>query len=295
MLNYTYPLFRPPSEAKSLIIQITNGCSYNRCSFCGMYLNKRFYLKSFDEIKDEIDSLPDGYKRSTRRIFLADGDAAIYPTKGLIRILDYLDETFVNLERISAYAGWSCFEQKSVAEWEALRARKLTLLYFGLESGNNEVLNDVMNKKMDAERIKPLAKSIQSIGIKLSVTAILGGGGVALSRQHALDTATWISEVNPAYFSLLTIFLKRKKDYFDRIGKPSIKNLLDEAKLMIENISGTGIVFRSNHISNLFMLKGTLSEDKRDVLNQLQAAEEFLKRNNLLDAYPDYYAEGFSG
>ncbi len=294
MLNYSYPLYRPPSEAKSLILQITEGCSYNKCSFCGMYIKKRFALKPVDEIKREIDTLPETLRRGVRRIFLADGDAAIYPTEGLLEILDHINSRFPELERVSSYAGPSAILQKSTEEWEALKNKKLTLLYFGLESGNSDVLK-IMNKNMDAEEIKPKVKQIQQTGIRFSVTAILGGGGLKFSKQHALDTARWISDVNPAYFGLLTIFLKRKKNYFENIGTPTIGDLLNEAFLLVESINTKGMVFRSNHISNMFILRGTLSEEKHEVLNQLKTAEKILTESGLMDAYPDYYAEGFSG
>jgi len=290
--DYTYPLYRPPSEAYSLIFQITEGCSYNKCTFCGMYVDKKFSLKPFENIKIEVERMPEKYRLNVRRIFLADGDAVSYPTEGLIKILDYLNDRFPYVERISSYAGPHAIMKKSIDEWVEFKKRKLNLLYFGLESGNNEVL-ELMNKGMKSDKVKPKVIDIQEIGINFSVMIILGAGGKLLSDAHVCDTALWISQVNPKYLGMLTLFIRRKKDYFDKIQTPTVGDLITESRKIVENINGSGIIFRSNHISNFVTLKGMLKEDRDRLLNQLDYTLEYIRKNDLFDKYPDYYREEF--
>ena len=289
--NYTEPLYRPPSEAYSLIFQITEGCSYNGCTFCGMYITKKFKIKPVEEVKKEIDRIPENYRNQVTKIFLADGDAAIYPTNELSEILDYITLKFPKLRRISAYAGPHAIISKNETEWKRLYNKGLKLLYFGLESGNNTVL-ELMKKGMQADLIEPYCIMLRKIGIKLSVMVILGGGGKKYSDEHAIDSGKWITRVNPEFFSLLTLFIRRKKDYFDKIEAPTIGGLMNEAKLMIENVNGQNIIFRSNHISNFVSLKGTLSKDKIKIINTIDNAIATLKLKNQFDLVPDFYQEG---
>lgn len=289
--KYTEPLYRPPSEAYSLIFQITEGCSYNGCTFCGMYMTKKFKIKPVEDVKKEIDRIPADARAQVTKIFLADGDAVIYPTEGLIEILDYINDKFPKLRRVSAYAGPHAIMSKNEEEWRAIYKKGLTLLYFGLESGNNNVL-DLMKKGMHAEVVEPYCIMLRGIGFKLSVMVILGGGGKKYSKEHALDTAAWLTRVNPEYFSLLTLFIRRKKDYFDKIEAPTMGGLITEARLMVENINGEKIIFRSNHISNFVALEGILSKDKEKILKTIDSAIETLKRKGEFDLVPDFYQEG---
>lgn len=288
--EYSYPLYRPPSEAKSLILQITEGCSYNRCTFCGMYVDKKFKLKPFNEFKKEVDELPQHIKDKTTRIFLADGDAVIYPTEGLIKILDYLNSEFPSLQSVRSYVGAQALKKKSVNDWGKIFSRKLDLMYFGLESGNNDVLK-IMNKGMDAWEIAPIIKDLRELGIRFSVMVILGAGGVKHSFAHAYDSAKWLSDVNPEYLGLLTLFLRRDRNYFKHIQTPKFKHLLRETMALIDNTETKGTILRSNHISNLFVLKGTIAEDKQSLLNQLEQVWYYCEKNNMLDSFPDYYQE----
>lgn len=290
MPDYTFPLYRPPSEAKSLIFQITEGCSYNKCTFCGMYVNKKFRIKPFEEFKYEVDGIPEYTKEHVKRIFLADGDAVVYPNEGLLKILDYLNENFPTLESIRSYAGPQALLEKNYQDWRAIFSKKLDMLYFGLESGNNEVLK-LMNKGMDAEEVKERIKGLQEIGFNFSVMVILGAGGVKYTYEHAVDSARWISEVNPKYLSLLTLFLRRGKNYFKYIDTPRFRHLIDEAAKFIKNIRGEEIIFRSNHVSNLFSLKGTLDRDKDRLLTYLNDVRSYCDRKGILESYPDFYEE----
>ncbi|WP_022850301.1 radical SAM protein [Limisalsivibrio acetivorans] len=288
--SYTQPLYRPPSEADSLIFQITEGCSYNGCAFCGMYINKPFREKPVDEVFAEIEGIPETARGRIHRVFLADGDGAVYNFDGLVRILDKLNETFPNLRRISAYAGPQALLKKKPEEWKTLRDKGLRLLYFGLESGNDEVLA-LMNKGMKAGKILPRIKEIQEQGIDFSIMVILGGGGRKLSAEHMRDTTAWLNEVNPKYASLLTLFLRRKKDYFDSLETPRIGDFLEEARMFVDGVRGTNIVFRSNHVSNFLMLKGILDRDRERLLAQIDSAIEDAKKRGVYEDYPDFYEE----
>ncbi|MBB5022886.1 radical SAM protein [Desulfurispira natronophila] len=290
MPDYTQPLYRPPSEARSLIFQITHGCSHNDCTFCGMYLHKPFRLKPLHQVLEEIRRIPADIVPRVRRIFLADGDAVIYPQERLLAILDALNAKFPTVQRISAYVGRKAMATKTPAEWGQLRQRKLSLLYFGLESANDQV-TDLMNKGRDADFTRQQAITLQEQGIALSVMVILGGGGQRLSREHALDTARWATAVNPRYLSLLTLFLRRKQDFFDSLEPPTLGSLLDEAQLLIENIDGKNIIFRANHISNLVTLSGTLPRDRDRLLQEIARHREQLGRQGRLDEVPEFYEE----
>jgi len=254
-----------------------------------MYITKKFSLKPVQDIKREIDAIPVHYASQVQRIFLADGDAVIYPTDMLIELLEYINLKFPSLERISSYVGSQEFVQKSVDDWKKLSERKLRLLYFGLESGNDEVLA-LMNK---GHRIDEFKDVILKVGqfIDLSIMVVLGGGGKKLSRAHALDTASLLSEMNPKYAGLVTLFMRRNKDYFMNIETPTIGDLMSEAKMIISNINGKGIIFRSNHVSNFVSLAGVLSRDREKLVGQLDIVIADLKQKNLYDTYPEFYKE----
>jgi radical SAM superfamily enzyme YgiQ (UPF0313 family) len=290
MPKYTEPLYRPPSEAQSLIFQITEGCSYNKCAFCGMYVDKPFRIKSVEDVMAEADSIPDAYAQRVRKVFFADGDAAVYPTEGLIQILDHMNSRFPNIRRYSSYCGPQAIMKKSTDEWQILHDKGLKLLYFGLESGSKEVLK-LMNKGMDAFKVMPKVKQIKELGIQFSVMVILGGGGKKLKYEHIEDTAKWISGVNPDFMSFLTLFLRRKKDYFNNLEKPTMADILDETYGIIERVEGHNIIFRSNHVSNFVPLEGRLSQDRERLLRQIDQTREILLSKGMLDEYPDFYEE----
>ncbi len=185
---YDYPLYRPPSEAYSLIIQITLGCSHNKCTFCKMYKDKKFTIKPIEQIKKEIDF----FRRRVgyiEKIFLADGDALIIPTPKLLEILDYINEKFPENKRISLYASPKSILLKTPEELKKIRAKGVKLVYIGMESGDNEVLKDI-NKGVTAEEITEASQKAKEAGFQISVTVIAGICGEKDSTSHALNTAT---------------------------------------------------------------------------------------------------------
>ena len=287
--EYDYPLYRPPSEAYSLIIQATLGCSQNKCTFCSMYKSKKFTIKPLEQIKKEIDFFRI-YVKKAERIFLADGDALIMPMKILKEIFIYINEKFPEAERISLYGSPKSILLKTPEELLELKNLGLGLIYLGVESGSDKILSSV-KKGVSREEIIAAGKKVKKVGIPLSVTAIAGLGGKENSIDHAVKTASLISEINPDYFGVLTLMLEEGTELLEEYKKGnfiplSSSEILEETKLMIKNINvKEKCIFRSNHASNYVSLKGTLPYEKENILKTIDSAlenneikSEFLRR-----------------
>ena len=287
--EYDYPLYRPPSEAYSLIIQATLGCSQNKCTFCSMYKSKKFTIKPLEQIKKEIDFFRI-YVKKAERIFLADGDALIMPMKILKEIFIYINEKFPEAERISLYGSPKSILLKTPEELLELKNLGLGLIYLGVESGSDKILSSV-KKGVSREEIIAAGKKVKKVGIPLSVTAIAGLGGKENSIEHAVETASLISEINPDYFGVLTLMLEEGTELLEEYKKGnfiplSSSEILEETKLMIKNINvKEKCIFRSNHASNYVSLKETLPYEKENILKTIDSAlenneikSEFLRR-----------------
>lgn len=282
MIEYHEPLYRPPAEANSIILQVTLGCSYNKCSFCSMYETKRFRIREMEEIKRDIRDL--SVYEESRRVFLADGDALTCDTSFLIEILRYLKEKFPKLQRVSAYASPYNLLEKTQKELEQLRNEGLSLVYYGIESGSHEILK-LINKPMHPEKmVEGLNKATQA-KMKISVTVILGLGGKTLSKEHIQKSAELINACTHInYLSTLQLGLTHTKEenFFKRFEQKhqefiycSDKEMLEEQKQFIALIHPKQpIIFRSNHASNALPLKGTLPKDKEELLGILDLAIE---------------------
>lgn len=289
--SYEEPVFRPPSEARSLILQITIGCSQNQCKFCGMYKMKQFRVRSVAEIAAEIDVIPEGHRHHYQRIFLADGDALVYPQQELIEILDLVNEKFTNLTRIGIYASPRSLTTKSVEELQQLKMRKLRILYFGLESGDALTLESV-NKGYSPEQMLELCRKAQAAGIKLSITAILGLAGRARSREHATATAEWINQLSPEYFSLLTMFKRHNDSYFEQIEPLKNGEIIEETLMIVKLLQPQKTILRSNHVSNILNLAGSYPKDREKMIAQTEAALAAARcRPDWFDQVPDYGEE----
>jgi radical SAM superfamily enzyme YgiQ (UPF0313 family) len=291
MPHYVEPLFRPPSEARSLIFQITIGCSQNHCAFCGMYKGKRFRLKPVAEVLAEISAIPERYRTQVDRVFLADGDAVVYPFEGLCTILDSLTETFPGLTRVGAYASPNSLTTKSVTELETLREKRLRILYFGLESGDDETLRAI-NKGFGSDEMADLAIKSRTAGIKISVTAILGLAGRGRSLEHARATAEWVNRVNPEYFSLLTLFHRHNDEFVRTLDQCSRLELMREAREMLLYLNPARTIIRSNHVSNFLNLAGSYPKDRERLIADVDAA--LLRAEQIpgfLDEIPEYGEE----
>lgn len=269
--SYEEPVFRPPSEARSLILQITIGCSQNQCRFCGMYKMKQFRNRSVADIAAEIDAVPESHRNQYQRIFLADGDALVYPQQKLIEILDLLNTKFPNLTRVGIYASPKSLTTKNVEDLQQLKRRKLRILYFGLESGDGLTLKSV-DKGYGPEQMLELCRKAQIAGIKLSVTAILGLAGQTRTREHALATAEWINQLSPEYFSLLTMFRRHNDSYFEQIKPLKNGEIIEEALMIVKHLQPQKTILRSNHVSNILNLAGNYPKDREKMIAQTEAA-----------------------
>ena len=274
-MRYKGKVYRPPSEAYSLIVQVTYGCSHNRCAFCDMYDDKHFSMRPMQEIREDFELARRVYKR-VERVFLADGDALMRKTADLVEILGLIYGLFPECERVSCYASPASLQVKSEDELRLLQARGLQMVYMGLESGCDAVLTR-MQKGHDAAAIVAAGQKARRCGFALSVTAISGLGSVALWRQHAADTAKAVSAIKPEYLGLLTLMVEHgtpleswvKNGEFTLLSPLEV---LKETELFLQQVDSEGTVFRANHASNYLTLKGTLNGDREALLGQIGAA-----------------------
>ena len=205
MINYSFPLYRPPAEANNIIIQATYGCSYNHCSFCSMYKSKNFEVRELREVYKDIDALASSYPHA-KRVFLADGDALCLDTSYLLSLLRYLKKSFVKLSRVSLYATAQNLLEKSDEDLFLLRENLLSLIYFGIETGNEKLLKKI-TKGVNAEQIIASLNKASKAGIKTSATVILGIGGEEFTQEHIEDTAKIINQTSVTYLSTLQLGL----------------------------------------------------------------------------------------
>ncbi|MBS4008899.1 MAG: B12-binding domain-containing radical SAM protein [Clostridium sp.] len=274
-MNYETPLYRPPSEAQSLILQATIGCSHNACTFCSMYSKKQFRVRSLKEVYEDIYWARANFG-NVRRIFLADGDALSMETEALLAILNKLTDSFPEAERISIYAGPKNILAKTEQELVAIRQAGIKLAYFGLESGDAEVLQTVKKGVTPQEMIEAASK-MRSAGIELSLTVILGLGGKELSGKHALHTAEVVSRIDPEYLAALTLMVEKSTPLAAKIAGGeflllSPREVLLELKMMLTNLEVKHCLFRSNHASNYFASGGLLPVDKGRLLAEIEQA-----------------------
>jgi len=271
-LQYSQPLFRPPSEAKSVILQVTDGCSWNKCGFCEMYSSKKFKIKNIDIINSEIDLLAP-YAEQVRKVFLADGNAMVLSYSKLMRILDKLNNTFPKLNRVSAYALPSDIKSKTDKELETLTNAGLKLLYTGIETGDDDLLRIINKGETMQSSIDSLVRA-RKVGIKLSVMILNGLGGKRFSNQHAINSAFVVNKTQPEYLSTLVLsfplgiehFKKRLNSEFIQM---STLELIEEMGNFISRLELDNTIFRSDHASNYLVLKGVLNRDKQKLLTRI--------------------------
>ena len=280
-MRYYGAVYRPPSEAYSLIVQVTYGCSHNTCALCSMYKEKRFALRPLEEVLEDFRIARQTY-RHVDKVFLADGDALVRKASELYTILDTIRELFPECERVTSYASPASIRIRTDEELQTLRAKGLTMVYMGLESGSDEVLK-LMRKGHPAAEIIEMGQKVRRNGIALSVTAITGLGGPELLEKHAIETAKAFNAMNPEYIGMLTLMVEHGTPLYDwvRDGKFQLltqPQVLEETRLLVENLDSPGSVFRMNHASNYLVLKGTLNQDKEAMLRTIDAAEHDLSR-----------------
>jgi radical SAM superfamily enzyme YgiQ (UPF0313 family) len=278
-IRYVDPVFRPPSEASSLILPVTEGCSWNRCTFCEMYTapQKKFRARDETEVLESIRMSGERFGHGIKRVFLADGDALVLPTRRLLAVLEAIRAHLPAVHRVSSYCLPRDLRKKTVAELRELSRAGLTLAYVGAESGDDEVLARVSKGESHASTREALDKLSQA-GIKRSVMILNGLGGKVLSNQHADNSARLANETQPEYLSILVVNFPKGEERF-RTAFPEWEALAERAlfaelqRFMVQ-LELERTVFRSDHVSNRLVLKGNLGKDKQRLLDELRMAIE---------------------
>lgn len=276
---YEGAIYRPPSEAFSLILQITVGCRHNACTFCSVYKNKRFRVKNEAEISEIIAWAKD-YHPMAERIFLADGDALTADTPLLMSILDRLYQNFPRLERVGIYGGAKDILAKTPEELAGLKAHGLSIVYLGVESGSARILKQV-HKGVTPAQMTAAGQKIKASGLTLSCTVITGLGGKELSQEHALETAKIINAINPDFLAPLTLMVEPEAPIARKVKEGALTLLnpfesLAEMHALVRNLELSHCTFRSNHASNYLPLKAHLPEEKEQLLSTI---EDILKHH----------------
>lgn len=279
-MEYIGKVFRPPSEARSLIIQCTIGCSHNKCTFCGMYKEDEFRIRPLEDVLRDLEEMS-RYGQVYRRIFLADGDALILPMEHLKTLLTKIAELFPKVERVGIYASPKSIATKTVEQLKELKELGLGIAYLGVESGSDLIL-EKMKKGVTAEELLHQGQKLKDAGIDLSVTLISGLGGKEHTLEHATESAKFISTLQPNYLGLLTLMLEPQTELYQDIQQGRFELLtpsevLEETRLFVSLVEGKDIVFRSNHASNYLSLGGVLDQEKERILKDIDEAMEDIR------------------
>ena len=287
-VQYIEPLFRPPSEARSLIFQVTNGCSWNRCSYCEMYTDpqKKFRARPESEVLAEIRNCA-AQGLTPRRVFLADGDALVLPMRRLRNILEEIRISLPTVKRVSSYCLPANLKRKSDDDLAELEALGLKIIYMGAESGDDEVLQKIDKGETHATTAEALLRA-RAAGIKTSVMILNGLGGRALSRQHAMASARLANETQPDYLATLVLTFYKGRERFEtgfdnRFEELDTVGLCEEMKTFIGALELESTIFRSDHVSNHMVLKGVLGKDKARLLQQIDQSIEYFKSHPEFD------------
>lgn len=291
-IQYDEPLFRPPSEGRSVIIQITLGCSWNKCSFCEMYTSKHFTVRKQEDVFADIDAFKP-YAGNIHKVFLADGDPLVMSNKRLLPILEKIKNTFPRLRRISTYASPTNLVKKTSEELEELRAAGLSLIYVGIESGDSEVLEAIQKGETYESTVEGLNKS-KAAGMDSSVMIINGVGGTKLSYQHAVNSAKVLNATQPKFASTLVLTAHKGMDHYKNRYKGEFiemnnPELFQEMKTFVEHLELEETIFRSDHASNRLVLKGNLGRDKELFLKQIDEAINIPDNPNIRRGYSGGY------
>lgn len=274
-MKYVEPVFRPPSEARSLLIQATVGCSNNTCTFCGSNMIKRFRVRPVEEIEEDIVESRSIYGEDVKRVFLLDANALCMETDDLIRILNLLYAVFPRLERVGLYAATRDIMEKTDDELRRLHDAGLKIAYLGIESGDEEIIEMICKGATSVQTVEA-CKRLMAAKITLSVTVILGLGGVRRWKEHAKGTAEILNKINPHYIGALTLMVVPGTKLYRQVRKGDFEllgadDILLEMRMLVENLDVTS-VFRSNHASNYLPIGGSLPEDKNEILAMIDSA-----------------------
>ena len=283
-VQYIEPLFRPPSEARSLIFQVTNGCSWNRCSYCEMYTDpqKKFRPRPEAEVLAEIRQCA-ARGLEPRRVFLADGDVLVLSMRRLRKILGEIKSSLPSVTRVSSYCLPVNLKHKSDDDLAELEALGLKVIYVGAESGDDEVLQRIDKGETHASTVDALLRA-RAAGIKTSVMILNGIGGRALSERHALASARLANETQPDYLATLVLTFYKGREKFEagfdnRFDELDTVELCEEMKTFIGALELDNTIFRSDHVSNHLVLKGVLGKDKQRLLHQIDESILYFKNH----------------
>ncbi len=292
MIEYSMPLFRPPSEAKSFILQATIGCSHNECTYCAMYRKEtqKFRIRPMDEIKAIIDEASE--TDDFNRVFIADGNALVIPQKRLVEIMEYLNNKCTCLERINMYANIGDILRKRVDDLKVLRQLGLQMVYIGFESGDEIVLERI-KKGANYEQTVRACKMLKEAGIKNSAMVLLGVGGVDRSFEHAYATGKLLTDTDPEYVGALSLQIRPGAPIYQewiegKFQLPDKFQMIKELEIIIENTNLTDGYFFANHVSNYLPIKAKFPEDKEMVLEEIR---KVLRNRDESVLRPDYYRD----
>ena len=274
-MRYEGRIFRPPSEAYSLIVQATIGCSHNRCTFCNMYKEKSYRVRPVADVLEDFNMARKAYPH-VEKVFLADGDALMMKSSDLLIILNHIKNLFPECTRVTSYGSPKSILVKSPEELKSLKDAGLYMIYMGLETGNEELLKSI-NKGETVKEVIRAGIMVKDAGMILSVTAIQGLGGTKHWKEHAIDTGKAFSIMKPHYIGLLTLMFEGDTELYREYQAGNFEllsatQIAQENLLMLENMDCEGSVFRSNHASNYVSLAGTLNRDKESMINKLKMA-----------------------
>lgn len=277
-MNYDGMIYRPPSEAYSLILQVTVGCAHNHCTFCTMYKEKSFHVKPLREVEEDLKEARSYYGNRSLRIFLADGDALVLSQEKLCTILRLCRQYFPKTERITSYGTAQDILQKSKEELQELHELGLDMIYLGAESGSPEILEHI-HKGVTVEEYVRAAERLRGTGIRLSVTLISGLGGQKMLEEHAVASAKLITAMKPDYLGFLTLLLEPGAPMLQEVKAGTMQLLtpaqvLEEMELFLTQVDSEGTVFRSNHASNYISMAGNLNRDIPAMLEKIQKSRE---------------------
>ncbi len=273
---YEGKVYRPPSEARSLVLQTTTGCPYNQCYFCMMYNEKKCRIKSVEEIKEDVKNARKKLGDSYQSVFLADGNSILIKTEDLLEIIKYIKRYFPQVKRITTYGSARYVVLKTVEELEELREAGLTRIHTGMESGDREVLKRI-NKGTVPEEIIKAGKKVKDAGMELSEYYLVGVGGERLTENHARNSAAVINEIDPEFIRLRTFIPLPDTVLYDRYQSGKFRLLdphqaLKEIKIFIENLQGIESELLSDHVSNYWDIKGKLPGDKEKMVAEVEKA-----------------------
>lgn len=277
-MNYEGMIYRPPSEAYSLILQVTVGCAHNTCTFCTMYKEKSFHVKPLHEVEADLKEARAYYGNRSLRIFLADGDALVLSQEKLTEILRMCRQYFPKAERITSYGTVQDILRKSKEELQELHDLGLDMIYLGAETGNPQILKHI-RKGVTVEEYIQAARRLRGTGIRLSVTLISGLGGQELLEEHAIASAQLITQMKPDYLGFLTLLLEPGAPMLQEVQSGAMQLLtpsqvVDEVELFLAHVDSEGTVFRSNHASNYISLAGNLNRDIPAMLEKIRKSRD---------------------